>query len=62
MNIGLGVLHAFIDKVSEAGASLEAERDSSWKKPFRTESSCFRLSLLPVEIPQQYHARQTVFD
>lgn len=29
MNVGLGVLCAFIDEVSEAGASLEAERDSS---------------------------------
>lgn len=30
VNVGLGVLHAFIDEVSEAGDTLEAERDSSW--------------------------------
>ena len=35
VNVVLGVLHAFIDKVSEAGANLEAERDNSWKIPFR---------------------------
>lgn len=43
MNVGLGVLHAFIDKVSEAEANLEAERDSSWNIPFRVGSSYFRL-------------------
>lgn len=41
--VGLGVLHAFVDEMSEAGASLEAEKDGSWGKTFRVESSYFRL-------------------
>lgn len=48
------VLHALIDEVNEAGASLEAERDSSWKKPFRVESSCFGL-LFYHYFPWKFH-------
>lgn len=53
----LGVLHAFIDEVSEAEASLEAEKDSSWKKPFRVGSFCFRL-LLYHYFPWKFHNMQ----
>lgn len=52
--VGLGVLHAFVDEMSETGASLEAEKDGSWRKTFRVESSYFRLLLYHYFL-QKFH-------